>query len=345
MFDRQARLTPALFLIMMILSVSAGSILADAIVADHNAVGQFDLIPEATFDQIRSEFNFFYGHTSHGSQIMTGISVLAGVEPELHAQPTFHEYGDDLGHVGDVSWVAPTRTYLDSHPECNAVLWSWCGGASDNTVAGIDIYLNAMAALELDYPDVVFVYMTGHLDGSGPEENLYLRNNQIRDYCTSHGKVLFDFADIESYDPDGTWYPDESDGCAWCADWCATHTCIACASCAHSHCFNCYQKGKAFWWMMAEVLGWEQEPCCVNRVGDANGLGGDEPTIGDISVMIDAKFITGTCAGILGCYTEADVNQSGGVGANCDDITIGDISILIDYLFITGPTLTLPECL
>jgi len=87
------------------------------------------------------------------------------------------------------------------------------------------------------------------------------------------------------------------------------------------------------------------DPCCIGRVGDANGLGGDEPTIGDISVMIDSKFISGTCIGILECLTEADVNQTGGPDPNCDDITIGDISILIDYLFITGSSLGLPDCL
>lgn len=85
--------------------------------------------------------------------------------------------------------------------------------------------------------------------------------------------------------------------------------------------------------------------CCVDRVGDANGLGGDEPTIGDVSVMIDSKFITGTCEGILECLTEADINQTGGADPDCDDITIGDISILIDYLFITGASLGLPDCL
>jgi hypothetical protein len=92
-------------------------------------------------------------------------------------------------------------------------------------------------------------------------------------------------------------------------------------------------------------LGDVCDNCCQFRVGDANGLGGDEPTIGDVSVMIDAKFITGTCEGILECYLEADVNLSGGLGANCDDITIGDISTLIDYLFITGSSLGLADCL
>jgi len=85
--------------------------------------------------------------------------------------------------------------------------------------------------------------------------------------------------------------------------------------------------------------------CCLSRVGDANGSGSDEPTISDISVLIDAKFITGTCDGVVGCPPEADINQSGGAEPTCDDITIGDISILIDYLFITGSTLGLPDCL
>ncbi|MEW5796981.1 MAG: hypothetical protein AB1772_11555 [Candidatus Zixiibacteriota bacterium] len=85
--------------------------------------------------------------------------------------------------------------------------------------------------------------------------------------------------------------------------------------------------------------------CCVGRVGDANNSGEDEPTIGDVTVMIDAKFISGTCDGIIACLTEADINQSGGAGATCEDISIGDITILIDYLFITGQSLGLPNCL
>ena len=88
------------------------------------------------------------------------------------------------------------------------------------------------------------------------------------------------------------------------------------------------------------------QTCCRGRVGDANGSGEDEPTIGDVSVLIDAKFITGACTGIVACLSEADVNQSGGANPVCDDITIGDISILIDYLFITGSgSMTLPNCL
>ncbi|MEW5796244.1 MAG: M6 family metalloprotease domain-containing protein [Candidatus Zixiibacteriota bacterium] len=87
------------------------------------------------------------------------------------------------------------------------------------------------------------------------------------------------------------------------------------------------------------------DPCCVGRVGDANYSGDDEPTIGDVTTLIDAKFVTGSCDGILPCLDEADVNQSAVGYAVCDDITIGDITDLIDYLFITGSSLGLPDCL
>ncbi|MCK5126924.1 MAG: hypothetical protein KAR42_11770 [candidate division Zixibacteria bacterium] len=222
------------------------------VLADHSAVGSFTSISADIIDSIQANYNIYYGHTSHGGQIVTGLNMLYNEDSTLNL-PTIHETSDDLGHHGDTSWVPPTRIWLTAHPEYNVVMWSWCGGASDNSEAGINTYLNAMNNLEIAYPNVLFIYMTGHLDGTGPSGNLYQRNNQIREYCSTNYKVLFDFADIESYDPDGTFYPDESDGCSWCVDWCTLNDCESCGSCAHSHCFNCYIKGKAFWWMMAKI--------------------------------------------------------------------------------------------
>jgi hypothetical protein len=87
------------------------------------------------------------------------------------------------------------------------------------------------------------------------------------------------------------------------------------------------------------------EGCCEGRVGDANASLDDEPTIGDLTVMIDAMFIGNDWA-VIPCLTEADINQSGGEEPLPEDITIGDVSYLIDYLFITGSSsMTLPDCL
>ncbi len=234
---------------------------AAAILADHTVVAAFEAIPDSVVTDIKSAYRIFYGHTSHGSQIVTGMDMIRD-EDLLYdfnngaGTLSIEEYGSDLGHVGDTTWVAVTRAALDEPgSDINMVVWSWCGGCSDNTEAGINVYLNAMNGLEQQYPGVEFVYMTGHLDGTGPSGNLYARNNQIRAYCVAHDKTLFDFADIESYDPDGVYYPNGSDDCAWCSTWCASHPCPSCGDCAHSHCFNCYRKGKAFWWLMAASLG------------------------------------------------------------------------------------------
>ena len=79
--------------------------------------------------------------------------------------------------------------------------------------------------------------------------------------------------------------------------------------------------------------------CCEGIVGDANYDRAYEPTISDISIMIDMLFISGDP---LQCYAEADANLSGGIEPTREDITIGDVSVLIDHLFISG--IPLPEC-
>jgi len=236
---------------------------SQSLIADHTYTGQWQDIPDPIITQIVDENRIYYVHTSHGSQINSGATEVHEADsrfPDINYYPyqIIHDVGYDLGHNGDTSWAAPTRSYLNSHPECTVVMYSWCYGVSDNTEQGINIYLNKVTELEGQYPDVIFIYMTGHLDGTGPAGNLYQRNNQIRQYCLDNDKVLYDFGDIESWDPDGNYYPDDSDACYWCSDWCGNpdHDCADDCYCAHSHCFNCFQKSKAWWVMMARLEGW-----------------------------------------------------------------------------------------
>lgn len=254
------------------------------LIVDHRAAMEFDQIPDSWINEAKANFRISYDHTSHGSQIITGLDMLASSNAKYNYSSNFlcdHCVflcdcyifnAHDLGIPNRTAWAAATRNYLNEPGnDKNMIIWSWCG-QHDTTSSNIQIYLDLMNQLENDFPEVTFVYMTGHLNGDGPEGNTRARNDQIRNYCLAHNKILFDFADIERHDPNGVDYPWENDSCGWCSVWCSNHSCPSCDSCAHSHCFNCYQKGKAFWWMMAKLAGWQgdNEPTCQKEKGDAD---------------------------------------------------------------------------
>lgn len=93
-----------------------------------------------------------------------------------------------------------------------------------------------------------------------------MRNQQIRNYCNNNDKVLYDFYDIECYDPDGDYFGDkwvddacnyDSDGDGtidgnWATEWQNTHVegtdWYDCTS-AHSQPLNANRKAYAAWWL------------------------------------------------------------------------------------------------
>ena len=118
-----------------------------------------------------------------------------------------------MGYNSGFSWnagafLSTARDMLDSAPQANAFMWSWCGEMSWLSTAEVQQYLDMMTQLESEYPGVRFVYMTGHTDGTTGDLVLNRNNNMVRDYVLANSKVLYDFADIESWLPDGTHYPE-----------------------------------------------------------------------------------------------------------------------------------------
>lgn len=280
----------ALVLFALVSSFSAlwTELPAQAIIIDHNCTN-LSAIPENYIHLAKQNLCIAYGHTSHGSQITTGMTGLANWKGSLYAWNgsgsngalrLIDYYGNfgglganDLGSPNRTAWASATRTYLAANPHVNVIIWSWCGQV-DGTQADIQQYLDLMDGLEDDFPNVKFVYMTGHLNGGGAAGNVNLRNNQIRAYCQANGKILYDFADIESYDPDGSqnymdllandqcYYDSDEDGSRdrnWAIDWQDAHDLgvdwYSCSS-AHSQPLNANRKAYAAWHLWARLAGW-----------------------------------------------------------------------------------------
>ncbi len=277
-------------------------------------------IPEKWIVKAKADLHVAYNHTSHGSQLIGGMNVLeqfAAYGSRYAWQDTSHGDAaslslDDYGIPGipDLSqgdyepdndgiarWAKDTYTFLtdETNDHVNVIMWSWCDiGGHD-----IDRYLRSMEWLiqqfgaggshsrAAEHP-VQFVFMTGHANGGGEGDSSDSRNQAIRQHCATHGRILFDFGDIENYDPDGNYFLDklvddalyyDSDGngsrdANWATEYLVRHPgedahllTEACGSCAHSPeggetpdaRLNCVLKGNAVWTLFTRLAGWNPD--------------------------------------------------------------------------------------
>ena len=311
---RQLNINSMLIIIFFLFSQT---VYGAAIIIDHNCtdIGQ---IPVTWLNEAKNNLHIVYQHTSHGSQLVTGMNALKnypafGTKFEWTDNGLngldFDDYGisgcqdlsqgDSIDGYGVTPWVTATRNLLNntSNYHVNIVIWSWCSINGHN----IQRYLDNMEILISEYSQggtnsraathpVKFIFMTGHAQGQGEGGFIYSANQQIRQHCINNERILFDFADIESYDPNGIYYYnrpmwDDLDYNStrannWGQEWCAANTGSeiemlttganvagynGCSSCAHSggagteETINCVLKGRAAWWMFARLAGWNEE--------------------------------------------------------------------------------------
>ncbi|MBN1599795.1 MAG: Ig-like domain-containing protein [Bacteroidales bacterium] len=282
-------------------------------IIDHRC-NDLHAIPDNWIDSAQANLHIMYYRASHGSQLTDG--GMTAIRNYSGSYASKYDYGDsdsdgtlhleeavaDLEHENAV-WVSMTDNYLANNPECNVVMWAWC----DIYEMDINQYLADMEALEAKYGPggsenrpvpVTFVYMNGHswpYNSSGRGQSVFESNQQIREYCHANNKWFFDFTDLESYNPDGTYFGDGNpDGtysgenrlgwdCSydidesirgnWGIEWMNANpaselTLMAadnyCNSCEHSDGeggddnsrLHCVLKGIAAWWLWARIAGW-----------------------------------------------------------------------------------------
>lgn len=253
-----------------------GGLAAQPLVIDHTCEN-LDLIPPEWIDAVQETMRLHYAHTSHGGQLTTGLERIEDDDPAydveigycyLPSSPgAFCIFDGQEGETyitPELYWQSDegmdyTRDVLNDNPSINTSMWCWCTQLDYYSEAEVEAYLDSIAVLESEFPGVTFVRMTGNAQAEGSDGyNRYLRNEQIREYCIANEKVLFDFADLDcwwfdpstqewehhTYDYGGEDVPSE-------------HPEFHGDEAGHTTYESCEQKGRAVWWMMAVLAGWE----------------------------------------------------------------------------------------
>ncbi len=200
-------------------------------VVDHTTT-DIHAIPGNWIDSAKAKLKIRYFRRSHGSHVdVGGMAALCRFSTEYAEKFNYNATGaggalhlSTIWHSLDFendSWVQITRDYLDdpANAEINVVMWAW-----SSYMYNLDVgqYLIDMEDLIADYGPggtkiengersvpVTFVFQTGCQQKSiERNEEVFIRNQLIRQHCRDNNRILFDFNDLESYNPDGEYFGD-----------------------------------------------------------------------------------------------------------------------------------------
>ena len=281
---------------------------ATPLIIDHTCTG-LSTIPDEWIDSVQANLRMHYVHASHGAQLTCGLQLLEGMDSkygvaigsqylptESNAFNIYDKEGDP-----DMYWfegqynngMEITRGILNANPTINVSMFMWCVQLYSSNPEGmpneeyVEAYLENVSTLESEFPDVTFIYATSHAQYCIDTEYdiyghlRYLADERIRQYCLENNKVLFDFADLDSW-----WFNPSSQ--EWEHTTCTTegYTIPIQHShyeyphdCGHANNACCEQKGRALWWMLAKIAGWTGEganrPPVLNAIGEQTVDEGD----------------------------------------------------------------------
>lgn len=269
-------------LIFLIILISYFSAISQALVVDHTSC-YIDEIPSHIIDSIKQNIRFHWCGQSHSHQIPTGLELLEEDFPVFDVtvntdgsawlpEPngTFcimdglsmfnqcgnccqayimpHAYWDGSDAQSNVN-----KTLVDCYPSINISGFLFCGELETASETYVQNYLSAMANYEQLYPNVKFIYTTGHAQSIGSNGyNRWLRNNQIRQFCIENDKILFDFADMDC------WHNGESNSYEYNGEIIPLqHPQYDPDIIYHTTEESCKNKAKAIWYTMARLSGWD----------------------------------------------------------------------------------------
>lgn len=244
------------------------------LIIDHNCT-DLTKIPDSWIDSVQANLRLHYAHTSHGGQLTVGLGLIEDSDAKYSYALNSSNLPDEAGALcifdgqEDQTYITPdlywqtkegmdrTRNVLSHNPSINLSMWSWCTQLNGYSLAQTQEYIDSMIKLEAEFPNVTFIYMTCNAQAVGAEGyNRHQNNELIREHCKNNKKVLFDFADLDSwyyngssweqatYDYEGHQVPCE-------------HEEFNGDEAAHTTYSSCEQKGKALWWMLAVLGGWK----------------------------------------------------------------------------------------
>ena len=243
---------------------------------DHSCA-DLNEIPGSWIDSVQANIRMHYAHTSHGGQLTTGLDLIESDDSAYDVETGYSwlpivtgalcifdgQEGDT--YIGpELFWETSdgmnmTRDVLTNNQSINVCMWCWCGQMDYYNESQVQGYIDSMSVLESEFSGVTFVYMTGNAQSTGSEGyNRYLRNQQVREFCENNSKILFDFADLDAW-----WYNTsasqwEQNTYSWSgSEIPLEHEEFNGDEAGHTTFESCRQKGRAVWWMLAMIDGWE----------------------------------------------------------------------------------------